>query len=75
MKSAAAHGLAELVSDDDLGEEYIIPSPFDPRVVPAVSSAVSRAAAASGFARTPVGVDAGLRLPTHGSTPAVAESA
>src|SRR5690349_10821540 len=43
MKVAAAEALAELVGDE-LSEEMIIPSPFDPRVGPAVSSAVSAAA-------------------------------
>mgnify|MGYP002624419053 CR=1 FL=1 len=44
MKSAAAHALANLVSDDELNENYIIPAAFDPRVVPAVSKAVYEAA-------------------------------
>jgi len=50
MKQAAADALAELVGDD-LTEEFIIPSPFDPRVGPAVSSAVAAAARADGVAR------------------------
>ncbi len=50
MKLAAANALAELVGDD-LSETYIIPSPFDPRVGPAVSSAVAAAARADGVAR------------------------
>jgi malate dehydrogenase (oxaloacetate-decarboxylating) len=50
MKLAAANALAELVGDD-LAEDYIIPSPFDPRVGPAVSAAVSAAARADGVAR------------------------
>ena len=36
MKVAAAQALAELVGDD-LTEEMVIPSPFDPRVGPAVA--------------------------------------
>ena len=44
MKLAAAHALANIVSDSELGEEYITPSMFDARVVPAVTSAVADAA-------------------------------
>ncbi len=50
MKLAAATALADLVGDD-LAEDLIIPSPFDPRVGPAVSSAVAAAARADGVAR------------------------
>ena len=50
MKLAAANALADLVGDD-LSEEYVVPSPFDPRVGPAVAGAVSRAARADGVAR------------------------
>jgi len=50
MKVAAANALAEVVGDD-LSEEYVIPSPFDPRVVPAVSEAVARQAREDGVAR------------------------
>jgi malate dehydrogenase (oxaloacetate-decarboxylating) len=49
MKLAAASALAGLVGDD-LAEDLIVPSPFDPRVGPAVSSAVSEAARADGVA-------------------------
>lgn len=41
MKLEAAHALADLVGDD-LGSQYIIPSPFDERVAPAVAAAVRR---------------------------------
>ncbi|HYB42779.1 MAG TPA: malic enzyme-like NAD(P)-binding protein [Candidatus Methylomirabilis sp.] len=51
MKLAAAHALASIVSDSDLSEEYITPSMFDSRVVPAVSSAVADAAVRTGVAR------------------------
>lgn len=51
MKIAAAHAIASLVSDEELSEEYIIPSMFDKRVVPAVAKAVARAALKSGVAR------------------------
>ena len=50
MKLAAAEALAALVGED-LTEEYVIPSPFDPRVGPAVASAVAAAARADGVAR------------------------
>ena len=51
MKLAAAHALAELVSKSELSEEYITPSMFDRRVVPAVAEAVSAAAIKTGVAR------------------------
>jgi malate dehydrogenase (oxaloacetate-decarboxylating) len=51
MKLAAAHALAAIVSKDELGEEYITPSMFDPRVVPAVAAAVAEAAVKTGVAR------------------------
>jgi malate dehydrogenase (oxaloacetate-decarboxylating) len=40
MKLAAAYGLANLVSDSELNEEFIIPSVFDERVADAVAQAV-----------------------------------
>ncbi len=49
MKLAAATALADLVGDD-LAEDLIIPSPFDPRVGPAVSAAVAEAARLDGVA-------------------------
>ncbi|MCI0546333.1 MAG: NAD-dependent malic enzyme [Candidatus Rokubacteria bacterium] len=51
MKLAAAHALADIVGRDELGEEYITPSMFDARVVPAVAAAVADAAAKTGVAR------------------------
>ncbi len=51
MKVAAAHALAGLVSDDELSPDYIIPAAFDPRVCPAVSAAVAKAARDTGVAR------------------------
>ena len=51
MKMAAAMALANLISDDELNEEYIIPKAFDERVGPAVAKAVAEAARASGVAR------------------------
>jgi malate dehydrogenase (oxaloacetate-decarboxylating) len=50
MKLAAAEALADLVGDD-LSEDFVVPSPFDARVAPAVSSAVAVAARAEGVAR------------------------
>jgi malate dehydrogenase (oxaloacetate-decarboxylating) len=50
MKLAAANALAALVVDE-LREDYVIPSPFDPRVGPAVSTAVAQAARRDGVAR------------------------
>ena len=50
MKVAAATALAELVGDD-LREDLVIPSPFDPRVPGAVRSAVAEAARRDGVAR------------------------
>ena len=51
MKLAAAEALADLVSDEELNEEYIIPRPFDSRVGTSVAKAVSEAARKSGVAR------------------------
>ncbi|MEU0242621.1 NADP-dependent malic enzyme [Nocardiopsis sp. NPDC006198] len=50
MKLAAAEALAGLVGDD-LAADYVIPSPFDPRVVPAVSAAVAAQAREDGVVR------------------------
>ena len=51
MKVAAAHALAELISESELSEDYIIPKAFDHRVGPAVAKAVAEAARRSGVAR------------------------
>ena len=51
MKLAAAHALANIVTDSELCEEYITPSMFDARVVPAVAAAVADAAVRTGVAR------------------------
>ncbi|MBR2935052.1 MAG: NAD-dependent malic enzyme [Oscillospiraceae bacterium] len=51
MKMAAAHALADLISEDELSAEYIIPKAFDPRVGPAVAAAVADAARKTGVAR------------------------
>jgi malate dehydrogenase (oxaloacetate-decarboxylating)(NADP+) len=68
MKIAAAEALAELAREDvpdevaaaysgerlSYGPDYIIPAPFDPRLIWAVPSAVARAAMDSGVARKPI---------------------
>jgi malate dehydrogenase (oxaloacetate-decarboxylating) len=51
MKVAAAEALANLISDDELNADYIIPAAFDERVGPAVAKAVAEAARATGVAR------------------------
>ncbi len=50
MKVAAAEGIAAIVADDELREDYIIPSVFNRDVAPAVAEAVAREARASGQA-------------------------
>ncbi|WP_193172421.1 NADP-dependent malic enzyme [Nisaea nitritireducens] len=67
MKIAAANALAELAREDvpdevgkaygrtlHYGEGYIIPAPFDPRLIVKVSSAVAQAAMDTGVARNPI---------------------
>ena len=68
MKIAAARALAELAREDvpdevdraysgrrlRYGPDYIIPAPFDPRLIDAVPSAVARAAMETGVARRPI---------------------
>ena len=51
MKMAAANALADLISDEELNADYIIPKAFDKRVGPAVAQAVAEAARKSGVAR------------------------
>ena len=51
MKMAAAMAIANLISDEELNADYIIPAAFDERVGPAVAKAVAEAAKASGVAR------------------------
>ena len=51
MKMAAAMALANLISDEELNADYIIPKAFDPRVGKAVAEAVAEAARKSGVAR------------------------
>ena len=68
MKIAAAEAIAMLAREDvpdavaeayggqmlQYGNEYIIPAPFDPRLISAVSSAVAEAAMKTGVARKPI---------------------
>ena len=51
MKLAAARAMAGVIPDEQLSEDYIIPSVFDERVAPAVAEAVAETAKASGMAR------------------------
>lgn len=51
MKMAAAYAISELVSEEELCPEYIIPKAFDPRVGKAVADAVAKAARKTGVAR------------------------
>ena len=51
MKMAAAKALADLITDEELNPDYIIPAAFDKRVGPAVAKAVADAARKSGVAR------------------------
>ena len=51
MKMAAAKALSELISEDELDPDHIIPYAFDPRVGPKVAEAVAKAARDSGVAR------------------------
>jgi len=53
MKVAAAKAIAGIVATDELAADYIMPKPFDRRVVPAVAIAVAEAAMSAGIARTP----------------------
>ena len=51
MKLAAAYALAGLISDEEVSDECIMPAAFDPRVCPAVATAVAEAARRTGVAR------------------------
>lgn len=51
MKMAAAVAIANLIADDEVSEDNIIPKAFDPRVKDAVSKAVAEAARRTGVAR------------------------
>ncbi len=51
MKLAAAEAIASVIPDNEISEDYIIPSVFDERVAPAVAETVAEAARESGMAR------------------------
>ncbi len=51
MKLAAATAIANIISDDELNPDYIVPSVFDKRVVKAVTKEVVKAAYKTGVAR------------------------
>ena len=51
MKIAASYAIAGLVSDEELGPEYILPMAFDDRIGKTVAAAVAEAARKSGVAR------------------------
>lgn len=54
MKLAAAYALANVVTPEELNPDYVLPSPLDPRVVPAVAEAVAKAAIESGVAKVKI---------------------
>lgn len=54
MKMAAAHSISDLITDEELEEDYIITSPTDPRVMATEAESVAQAAIASGVARVKV---------------------
>jgi malate dehydrogenase (oxaloacetate-decarboxylating) len=54
MKIAAVYAISNLIPEDELREDYIVPDPFDPRVAPAVAAAVAKAAMETGVARIKV---------------------
>ena len=51
MKQKAAHALANLISEDELRPDYIIPSPLDSRAAQAVAEAVAQEAKSTENAR------------------------
>jgi malate dehydrogenase (oxaloacetate-decarboxylating) len=51
MKLAAAYAIANLIPDNELREDYVVPDVFDPRLAPAVAAAVAKAAIETGAAR------------------------
>ena len=51
MKLAASRAIASLITEEELNEDYIIPSPFDKRVCACVAEEVGRVARKQGIAR------------------------
>ena len=54
MKVAATRAIANMIPDDELREDYVIPGAFDINVAPTVAAAVAKAAMDSGVARVKV---------------------
>ncbi len=54
MKMATVQAIAELVAEDELNADYIIPAPFDARVAPRVATYVAKATMETGVARRQV---------------------
>jgi malate dehydrogenase (oxaloacetate-decarboxylating) len=54
MKLAAVYAIAELIPDQELHSDYVIPDPFDRRVAAHVAAAVAQAAIDSGVAQTTI---------------------
>lgn len=51
MKQAAVEAIANLITEEELASDHVIPCPFDPRVAPAVAAAVAKTAMETGVAR------------------------
>ncbi|SJZ36258.1 NAD(P)-dependent malic enzyme [Selenihalanaerobacter shriftii] len=60
MKVAAAYAIANLISEEELNAEYVIPDPFDKRVVPKIAAEVAKAAIKSGVAQIEIDYDTEL---------------
>ncbi len=58
MKLAAVYAISDIITDEELNADYIIPGPFDGRVAPAVAAKVAQAAESSGVARVEVSPEA-----------------
>ena len=62
MKLAAAQAIADVIPDEELSEEYVIPSVFDRRVADAVAASVSEEARRAGIARADLALDGAAPL-------------
>jgi malate dehydrogenase (oxaloacetate-decarboxylating) len=69
MMLAAAYALADVIPEEELSEDYIIPGVFDERIVPTMAEAVQEAARESGSARTSLEEEDPLQVPPQ-QTPA-----
>ena len=54
---AAAKAIASIIPDDELVNDYIVPKPYDARIVPLVARSVAVAAIESGVARLDISPD------------------